>query len=89
MREKKEDERKRYQRSFTGLMQRYGKKILYEDTENAEKFYRFIFKSTFFAELPIDFYKSIMAIFHRKHGNETIRENLLKILSRVALFVDK
>jgi hypothetical protein len=71
------------------LIHDYGEKILKNDTTNAEKFFKYFINNTTYLTFDLDFYKSVLCLFHRKHAGSEVQKSILKILTRTELFVDR
>lgn len=71
------------------LIHDYGEKILREDTTNSEKFFKYFINNTTYLNFDLDFYKSVLSLFHRKHSGTDVQKAILKILARTELFVDR
>lgn len=67
----------------------HGETILKKDTTNAEKFFKYFINNTTYLGFDLDFYKSVLCIFHRKHSDVEVKNSILKILARTELFVDR
>ena len=80
---------KSQRRNFLGLIHKYGEDLLLKDTRNAEKLFKFFINNTTFLDFNVEFYKSALIVFHKRYSDQTIKESVLKVLSRAELFVNR
>jgi hypothetical protein len=76
-------------RKFIKLIHQYGTTIINEDTPNAEKFFKYFINNTSYLNFGLEFYQSVLCLFHRKHVGAGVQQSILKVLARAELFVDR